>query len=241
MDELLAPIGQLGAAMAALEVTDAAAEKALQEVLNGTDSNDDEAAQRRAARDAKSAARGRALEATRDAKMAVALDARAPADDAAGRRAVLRYYDRAVFGFAAALEGDAIPAASVESVVAAMVQYADRALQVRLALPAPAVARDACDGDERRAAFLQMAVRSQTFSLLGRAVARRAEAAAAPHAMRDHAMDEIGRGRRAGLLGRSPGKKDTRARAQAAVCSRRTHEPVPVVKRADSQRHLALS
>ena len=34
MDELLAPIGQLGAAMAALEVTDAAAEKALQEVLN---------------------------------------------------------------------------------------------------------------------------------------------------------------------------------------------------------------
>ena len=35
MDELLAPIGQLGAAMAALEVTDAAAEKALQEVLAG--------------------------------------------------------------------------------------------------------------------------------------------------------------------------------------------------------------
>ena len=33
MDELLAPIGQLGAAMAALEVTDAAAEKALAEVL----------------------------------------------------------------------------------------------------------------------------------------------------------------------------------------------------------------
>ena len=92
MDELLAPIGQLGAAMAALEVTDAAAEKALQEVLAGTDDNDDEAAQRRAERDAKSAARGRALEATRDAKMAVALDARAPADDAAGRRAVLRYY-----------------------------------------------------------------------------------------------------------------------------------------------------
>ena len=179
MDELLAPIGQLGAAMAALEVTDAAAEKALQEVLAGTD---DEAAQRRAERDAKSAARGRALEATRDAKMAVALDARAPADDAAGRRAVLRYYDRAVFGFAAALAGGAIPDASVESVVAAMVQYADRALQVRLALPAPAVARDACDGDERRSAFLQMAVHSQTFSLLGRAVARRAEAAAAPHA-----------------------------------------------------------
>ena len=182
MDELLAPIGQLGAAMAALEVTDAAAEKALAEVLAGTDTTDDEAAQRRAERDAKSAARGRALEATRDAKMAVALDARAPADDAAGRRAVLRYYDRAVFGFAAALAGGAIPAASVESVVAAMVQYADRALQVRLALPAPAVARDACDGDERRAAFLQMAVHSQTFSLLGRAVARRAEAAAAPHA-----------------------------------------------------------
>ena len=182
MDELLAPIGQLGAAMAALEVTDAAAEKALAEVLAGNDTTDDEAAQRRAERDAKSAARGRALEATRDAKMAVALDARAPADDAAGRRAVLRYYDRAVFGFAAALSGDAIPDASVESVVAAMVQYADRALQVRLALPAPAVARDACDGDERRAAFLQMAIHSSTFSLLGRAVARRAEAAAAPHA-----------------------------------------------------------
>ena len=47
MDELLAPIGQLGAAMAALEVTDAAAEKALQEVLAGTDTTDDEAAQRR--------------------------------------------------------------------------------------------------------------------------------------------------------------------------------------------------
>ena len=47
MDELLAPIGQLGAAMAALEVTDAAAEKALQEVLAGTDATDDEAAQRR--------------------------------------------------------------------------------------------------------------------------------------------------------------------------------------------------
>ena len=53
MDELLAPIGQLGAAMAALEVTDAAAEKALQEVLAGTDATDDEAAQRRAERDAK--------------------------------------------------------------------------------------------------------------------------------------------------------------------------------------------
>ena len=79
MDELLAPIGQLGAAMAALEVTDAAAEKALAEVLAGTDAGDD-AAQRRAERDAKSAARGRALEATRDAKMAVALDARALAD-----------------------------------------------------------------------------------------------------------------------------------------------------------------
>ena len=112
MDELLAPIGQLGAAMAALEVTDAAAEKALQEVLAGTDATDDDAAQRRAERDAKSAARGRALEATRDAKMAVALDARAPADDAAGRRAVLRYYDRAVFGFAAS------SAASLAGIVA---------------------------------------------------------------------------------------------------------------------------
>ena len=126
---------------------------------------------------------GRALEATRDAKMAVALDARAPADDAAGRRAVLRYYDRAVFGFAAALAGGAIPAASVESVVAAMVQYADRALQVRLALPAPAVARDALR--RRRAARGVPADGGPlaTFSLLGaRGRAARAEAAAAPHA-----------------------------------------------------------
>ena len=181
MDELLAPIGDLGAAMAALEVDDAAADAALKEVLSGA-ATEDEAAQRRAARDAKSAARGRALEAARDAKMAVALDACAPADDAAGRRAVLRYYDRAAFGLSAALAGEAIPDAQRDRVVTAMGQYVDRALQVRLALPAPSVQRDACDGSERRSAFLQMATHSQTFSLLGRAVARRAEAAAATNA-----------------------------------------------------------
>ena len=142
---------------------------------------------------------------------------RAPADDAAGRRAVLRYYDRAVFGFAAALAGGAIPDASVESVVAAMVQYADRALQVRLALPAPAVARDARDGDERRSAFLQMAVHSQTFVALGRAVARRAEAAAAPPRLGALRLRERRRRRR---TSRTSSSSRAAARRRSAPSSR---------------------
>ena len=147
-----APIGQLGAAMAALEVTDAAAEKALQEVLAGTrtqPTTSGAAASRKRREVGGPGPRPRG-----DARRQNGRGARRAR--AGGRRrgpargaALLR--PRGLRPFAAALAGGAIPDASVESVVAAMVHARTaRLLQVQLALPAPAVARDACD--ERRAA-----------------------------------------------------------------------------------------
>jgi len=199
MDELLAPIGQLGAAMAGMEVSDAQAEEALREVLSGAPAEDAEAAaaaEARAARAAKSEARGKALEAHRHAQMAAALDARAAPTDGAGRRAVIKYYERCCYEYAAALEGDAIPAGeardrAVASAAAAsatgrpppsrwrraarrpllryMAHALDRARAIRAALPGATVA-DACDGAKRRHALLQMHLGG---GVLSRAVASR--------------------------------------------------------------------
>ena len=182
MADLLAPIGDLGMQMASMEVDDATADAALREVLSGAAEAGAEAgaeAAARAARAAKSEARGRALEAHRHAQMAAALDARAAADDGPGRRAVIKYYERCCYEYAAALEGDAIPAGEAKGRAVAYMQHAlDRARAIRAALPDPTPA-DACDGAKRRHALLQMHLGG---GILSRAVASRraALAAAAP-------------------------------------------------------------
>ena len=143
MDELLAPIGQLGVAMSNMEVDDAAAEAALAEVLAGAADESkaaDEEAARRSALAARSEARGKAMEANRHAQIASKLDAQTLETDGAGRRAVLKYYERAVFGFAEALEGEAVPPGDARRrTVQAMAYYVDRMRDVRATLARPSV------------------------------------------------------------------------------------------------------
>ena len=181
MDELLAPIGQLGVAMSNMEVDDAAAEAALAEVLAGAADKSkaaDEEAARRAALAARSEARGKAMEANRHAQIASKLDAQTLETDGAGRRAVLKYYERAVFGFAEALEGEAVPPGDARRrTVQAMAYYVDRMRDVRATLARPSVDDDACDGNMRRRALVAMA--RADYPLLPRAVASRSAAEAA--------------------------------------------------------------
>lgn len=168
MSELLAPIGELGASMAGMEVDDKEAAAALAEVLAGATEDDglDEERERRELRAARSAARGKALEALRHAQLAAKLDAQQ--SDA---RTTVKYYDRAVADFAEALDGDGIPdAKGKQRTLEAMTAYLDRSRALRLGFDAPD-ATDAPDGDHQRSILLAMLKNGA--AILARGVAAR--------------------------------------------------------------------
>mmetsp|Transcript_14946 Transcript_14946/g.45251 ORF Transcript_14946/g.45251 Transcript_14946/m.45251 type:complete len:247 (+) Transcript_14946:31-771(+) len=178
MSQLLAPIGELQSAMAQVEISDAAAEAAIAEVLSGASEADAAAEEERRAKEARAArseARGKALEALRHAQLAARLDAQLRDATDEQKRAVVRHYERSLADFGAALVGEAIPDQAKPKTVAAMVSYLDRARALRLELQRPTLEHDAADGDARRKVLLAM-VASSHFSALARGVQARAAA-----------------------------------------------------------------
>lgn len=135
MSELMQPIAELSSAMAGLQVPDSVAEATLAEVLAGG-VEEDEAEAEREARERRTAARGKALEALRHAQLASKLDTQG------NTRAAINYYERALDDFAHALDGEAVPESAKAKTVASMASYMDRCSVLRVSLVSPDLAND---------------------------------------------------------------------------------------------------
>mmetsp|Transcript_12143 Transcript_12143/g.18258 ORF Transcript_12143/g.18258 Transcript_12143/m.18258 type:complete len:242 (-) Transcript_12143:64-789(-) len=154
MHDLLKPISELAGNMSQLEVDDATANAVLAEVLQGQENANDETAKEREERAAKTEARGKALEALRNAQMAARLDAQLQQEKNDVRiRVAIKYYERAAHDFARAIDGGAIREDHLSNTTAAMTAYIDRARALRLQLKEPVFENDGADGEQRRAIF----------------------------------------------------------------------------------------